>query len=197
MKNNKLNAKKRNKKIPITDIAINKVSYIQYKNFTNEQNDIMYELAKNVLYLSQNANHSNEVAITCDLNSDAPLESYAVCYGNEHSVDVCSDTASNHIIVSSTSYTVVVLHNHPSTQTFSLEDIFFFLTYATIKVIVVVSNQGTIHYLSKDLSYNFENAYNLFMECTQVTSKISSARQSYVASLSFLVRCSEVGLYYS
>ena len=46
------------------------------------------------------------------------------------------------------SVAVVVLHNHPSTQTFSLQDIQFFLQYPILEVIVVVSNQGTVHYLS-------------------------------------------------
>ncbi len=64
--NHKLNAKKRNKKVSITDIAINKVSYIYYKDFTEEQNDIMYELAKDVLILSQQYNNSNKVlSIIC------------------------------------------------------------------------------------------------------------------------------------
>ncbi len=85
-------AKKRNNKVKITNIAISKVPYIEYKNMTEEQNLIMQKLAKEVLFLSQNCNDSNEVAITCDMGSDNPLESYGVCMGQEHSVDVCADT---------------------------------------------------------------------------------------------------------
>ena len=181
--NKKLNAKKRNKKVAITDIAIHKVSYIHYKNFTKEQNDIMYELAKDVLLLAQQCNNSNEVAITCDICADKPLESYGISYGDEHSVDVCSDTLSNHIISSSSGMTVVVLHNHPSTQTFSLEDIFFFLTYATIKVIVVVSNQGTVHYLYKDTMYDYTSAFALFKECTKHIKRNSFAKTSLYCSV--------------
>ena len=193
----KLHAKKRNKTVIITDIAINKVSYVHYKNFTDEQNDIMYELAKDVLLLSQQYNNSNEVAITCNLCADKPLDSYGVCYGDEHSVNVCSDTQSNHIIVSSMGMTVVVLHNHPSTQTFSLDDIYFFLSYASVQVIVVVSNQGTVHYLYKDSGYDYSAAFFLFKECTKHIKRTSFAKTHYLAALSFLVRCSEVGLYYS
>lgn len=192
-----LNAKKRNKKITVTDIAINKVSYIYYKDFTEKQNEIMYELAKDVLVLSQQYNNSDEVAITCNIYSEKPLEYFGVCYGDEHTVNICSDTLSNHIIWSSREETVAILHNHPSTQTFSLEDIFFFLTYSTIKVIVVVSNQGTVHYLCKLTTYEYEQAFLLFKECTKHIKKHSLAKTSYIAALSFLVRCSEVGLYYS
>lgn len=45
-------AKKRNKKVYITDIAIDKVPLIEYYGFTDEQNQIMQELAKNVLVIS-------------------------------------------------------------------------------------------------------------------------------------------------
>lgn len=66
-----------------------------------------------------------KVAITCDLALSDPLENYGICLGDEHSVDVCSDTQSNHLIVSAKMCTVVILHNHPSLQTFSLDDIRF------------------------------------------------------------------------
>lgn len=46
-------AKRRDKKVYITDIAINKVPLIRYYEFTDEQNKIMQELAKDVLLLSK------------------------------------------------------------------------------------------------------------------------------------------------
>lgn len=42
---------------------------------------------------------SNEVAITCDIGADNPLEVYGVSFGSEHEVDVRADTLSNHILV--------------------------------------------------------------------------------------------------
>lgn len=42
-------AKKRTEKIYITDIAIQKVPYIRYKNFSEKQNMIMRQLARDVL----------------------------------------------------------------------------------------------------------------------------------------------------
>lgn len=44
---------------------------------------------------------------------------------DEHGVDVCSDTISNHLLL--TGNNVAIIHNHPSTQTLSIEDIGFFL----------------------------------------------------------------------
>lgn len=189
-------AKKRNNKIMITDIAIQKVPFLKYKGYTYEQNRIMQELARDVLIVSKEENDSNEVAITCDLGRPNPLEYLGVSLGTEHEVDVMADTLSNHIIVSEKSVAVVVLHNHPSTQTFSLQDIHFFLGHPMIEVIVVVSNQGTVHYLKRDLKFEYEKALALFKDCIIELNKDSKIEDLYYAALSFLTRCSEVDLYY-
>lgn len=189
-------AKRRDRKVYITDIAIDKVPYIKYDGFTEERNRIMQELAKDVLLLSKERNDSNEVAITCDLGAENPLGSFGVSLGTEHEVDILADTLSNHIIVSRESVAVVVLHNHPSTQTFSLQDIHFFIRHPMIEVIVVVSNQGTIHYLKRDIEYDYKKAFQLFQECICELGKDSPKMEMYMASLTFLAKCSEVGLFY-
>lgn len=189
-------AKRRDRKVYITDIAIDKVPYIRYAGFTDERNTIMWELAKDVLLLSKEKNDSNEVSITCDLGADNPLSSFGVSLGTEHEVDILADTLSNHIIVSKKSVAVVVLHNHPSTQTFSLQDIQFFILHPMIEVIVVVSNQGTVHYLKRDAEYDYKQAFQLFRECIEGLEQDSPSMEMYMASLTFLAKCSEVGLFY-
>jgi proteasome lid subunit RPN8/RPN11 len=189
-------AKRRNRKVYITDVAIDKVPYVEYQGFTDEQNKIMRELAKDVLLLSKEENESNEVAITCDLGAKDPLKNFGVALGTEHEVDILADTFSNHIIVSKKSVAIVVLHNHPSTQTFSLQDIQFFIQYPMLEVIVVVSNQGTVHYLKRDKEYDYKQAFQLFRECIEELNQNSPVMEQYLASLSFLAKCSEVGLYY-
>lgn len=119
----KLYAKKRETKVFITDIAIEKVPLIQYRGLSDMENDALYRLAKLVLLTSQTENDSNEVAITCTLDGDDPLEGIGISFGDEHEVDICADTASNHLILSAQRCAVVVLHNHPSTQTLSIEDV--------------------------------------------------------------------------
>ena len=61
-------AKRRDRKVDITDIAIEKVPFIEYKGFTEKQNRIIHELSQEVLRLSQKNNDCNEVAITCALD---------------------------------------------------------------------------------------------------------------------------------
>lgn len=86
----KLNqAKKRDKKVIITDIAIEKIPLIQYNGLLEQKNGFVHILAKTVLKLSKKQNESNEVAITYDLSGEQP---YGISFGSEHSVDVCSDT---------------------------------------------------------------------------------------------------------
>ena len=57
-------AKKRNKKVEITEEAIQKVPYIRYRDVPEQEYDIIQSLAKRVLELSRERNDSNEVAIT-------------------------------------------------------------------------------------------------------------------------------------
>ena len=186
----------REKKVFITDIAIEKVPLIQYRGLSDMENHALYQLAKLVLLTSQTENNSNEVAITCTLDADNPLEGIGISFGNEHEVDICEDTASNHLILSAKRCAVVVLHNHPSTQTLSLEDIRFFLHFESVKIMVVVTNQGTVHYLCKDKEYDYFSSVELYKECIAGLTSKSKVQEYYMAGLTFLTRCSEVGLFY-
>ena len=100
------------------------------------------------------------------------------------------------LIVSSKSVVVVLLHNHPSTQTFSLEDVQFFIQHPMLTVIVVVSNQGTVHYLKRDKDFDYGKVVVLFKECIQGLKRNSPSSKVYMATLTFLAKCSEAGLYY-
>ena len=76
------------------------------------------------------------------------------------------------------------------------QDIVFFLHYSTIHIIAVVTNQGNIHYMSRDDDYDYESARRLYNECIDGLDENSSRKDVYDAGLIFLARCSEVGLYY-
>lgn len=80
---------------------------------------------------------------------------------------------------------MVVLHNHPSTQTFSLQDIYFFILHPMIQVTVVVSNQGTVHYLKRDIEYEHKRTVELSRECIEGLEKDSPVMEMYMATLMF------------
>ena len=62
-------AKRRSKKIYITEIAIEKAPYIEYKGMSREQNMIMRQFARMALRLSKDNYDSNEVAVTWNLET--------------------------------------------------------------------------------------------------------------------------------
>ena len=67
-------AKKRDRKITISEEAINKVPRIQYKGIPEKEYDNVCALAKEVLRISRDQNDSNEVAITYSLESARCIE---------------------------------------------------------------------------------------------------------------------------
>ncbi len=195
----KLTSKRTDRKVLITEIAINKVPHIKYHGLTDAENKLLYDMSIAVLTIAREKNDSNEVSITVsltDAGTDLSMIEYGVCLGTEHTVDILSDSQSFHLIMSASECAVAVLHNHPSTQTLSLEDISFLLRYASIRFMLVVTNQGIIHYLCKEADFSFEAARYLFNECVADITPNSPTKDVYYAGLKFLSRCSEVGLYY-
>lgn len=89
-------------------------------------------------YFQKKKNDSNEVAITCDLESDNPLNNFGVSMGTEHEVDI----------------------------------------------------------LKRDKDYDYKKAFHLFRECIDGLGENSPTTDLYFASLTFLAKCSESGLFY-
>lgn len=186
-------AKKRDKKVYITDIAIEKVPYVKYKGMDEEQNKIMQTLAQLVLQIAKIENDRNEVAITWDVASHN-MEDYGIDQGDEHSVCLRGDPVSYHLLHSGGKVALALLYNRQSTRTFSLEDIYLLFERDNVKYMVMVSNQGQIHYIKKEEDFNAENAGMMYNRI-----RSEGKRQGisvYQMSLTFLKRCNEAGLFY-
>lgn len=193
-------AKKRNHKVMITDEAIRKVPRIQYKNIPESEYNIIQELAKNVLQISKSENNSNEVAITYSMDSAELIqkgeEYIGVALGSEHSVDPISSTTAYHLVSSAKDCIVIVLHNHPSLSDFSLSDIQFLLQYAGVKMMVVVTNLGSISYLVKGNKYAYDKAVTLFNEAVSSNNEARDLKGLQKAADHFLKNCYSVGIDY-
>ena len=193
-------AKKRNHKIMITDEAIKKVPRIQYKNIPESEYDIIQELAKNVLQISKDKNNSNEVAITYSMDSMERIqkgeEYIGVALGSEHTVDPLSSTTAYHLVASAKDCIVIVLHNHPSLSDFSLSDIQFLLQYASVKMMVAVTNLGSISYLAKGKKYAFDKSVALFNEAVNSNNEAKDLKGLQKAADHFLKNCYLVGIDY-
>ncbi len=191
-------AKKRNRKIMITEEAINKVPRIEYREIPEEEYDNIWMLVKNVLQISKDQNDSNEVAITYNMDIEEKDDdiSIGVSLGLEHSVDPLDDTDSFHIVYSAKNCVVIVLHNHPSLSDFSLLDIQFLLTYAAVKMMVVVTNLGSEFYLIKQEKYDRSKAVALFDEAIQMNNSAKNLKDIQKAADHFLKNCYNVGIIY-
>ena len=136
----------------IKEEAIRKVPLIRYREIPEDEYEIIYELAKQVLRLSKDENESNEVAITYSFDMEKVIlqeKLVGVQFGDEHSVNPMADTLSYHLIMSSKECMVVSMHNHPSVSLISVTDMRFFLQYGSIRLLVIVTNLGGISYMVK------------------------------------------------
>jgi hypothetical protein len=192
-------AKKRDHKIMITDEAIDKVPRIEYKEIEPEQYDILQKLVKEVLLISKDDNDSDEVAITYSLDNlnDVGEERdliYGVSLGDEHSVDPEEDTTSYHILNGALQCVVVVLHNHPSMSKLSLQDISFLLMYRSMKMIIAVTNYGSVYYLVKTRNYDVEKAKELYKEAYRRYTEAENLKGYQEATDYFLNNSCQAGL---
>lgn len=192
-------AKKRDKKVLITEEAIRKVPYIRYKEVPEAEYDIIQSLAKRVLELSRERNDSNEVAITYSYDPDMILaeeDLVGVHFGDEHSVDPLADPQTFHLIMKSQECAVVSLHNHPSLSLVSLMDIRFFLRYHSIKLLVIVSNLGSISYLVKSSKYDYTSAIEFVNNIIAMHNAAGNIKGYQRAVQYFLSNCYKVGIIY-
>ena len=193
-------AKKRTHKILITDIAIEKVPLIKYREIPESEYLMLQELAKEVLMVSKNENDSNEVALTYSLDYRNLIaegkEFMGVALGDEHSVDPCMNTVAYHLIATSIQCVVIVLHNHPSLSKFSLEDRKFLLSNRTVKMMVVVTNLGNLSYLVKKQNYNHKKAIEIYNHSVSVHNKGNNLHDYQKAVFCFLSNCYEANIVY-
>lgn len=193
-------SKKRDHKIMITDEAIKKVPRIEYKNIPESEYDIIRSLAQDTLRIAKDENDSNEVAITYSLDSAKRIEKgeeyIGIALGREHEVDPISNTTAFHLLSSAKDCIVVILHNHPSLSDFSLSDVQFLLKYASVKMMVVVSNLGKITYIVKNEKYNYEKAVSLFNKAVSMNNEAKRLKDLQVAADYFLKNCHTVGINY-
>ena len=192
-------SKNRNHKVIITEEAIRKVPYIRYREVPEQEYDIIQNLAKQVLELSKERNESNEVAITYSYDENMVLAGenlIGVHFGNEHSVDPLADPQTFHLIMKSQECAVVSLHNHPSLSLVSLMDIRFFLRYHSIKLLVIVTNLGSISYLVKGSKYDYISAIEFVNDVITMHNEADSIKGYQKAVQCFLSNCYKVGIIY-
>lgn len=151
-------AKKRDHKIFITDMAIEKVAYVAVPDMSEEVNLCLRNEHRELLQIAKEQNNSNEVSTIISLVQHRK----AVVLGDEFSVQTGSSPEAMGIFSIAATGEIMYLHNHPSTNNFSLTDIATFLRESQIGLLSVVTNQGTVYILHKNKNYSFQGAATLF-----------------------------------
>lgn len=151
-------AKKRDHKIFITDIAINKVPCVKTQGMMDPEASSIQSEHKALLKIAQQQNESNEVLTIMSTLSGRRVRTL----GTENLVDPSSNPEAVKLMRISARNEMAYLHNHPSTNRFSLADIHTFIVYAQIGTMPVVTNQGEVYVLHKTRKYDYNKAREIF-----------------------------------
>lgn len=149
-------AKTRDTKIAITNVAISKTNPPTIPHFSQQQNQKFKELHRELLTMSMNENDSNEVAFL--FNSTTLKHEYEM--GGTRSVNIFKNPFALDMLRESSDRELYLLHNHPTTKIFSYSDIGVFLLYDNIGGITVVSNAGKVNVIYKTETFDYEKAYS-------------------------------------
>lgn len=182
-------AKKRDRKIEITDIAIDKITKSTVSEFSDVQNKLVDEVHKELLTKSKNCNNSNEVACIFDINSAEKVFQY----GTEHSVNIFNNPTAFSMSNCANDNSLFLAHNHPSTQGFSYADLGVFLSNDSIVAMSVVSNTGDVHILYKSLGYSYTKALEKLLEIKQKLGGYSADVDLSIVKL-FLKNSDKIGI---
>ena len=183
-------AKKRDHKIEITDIAISKVPLIKISEFSEEQNQLLQTEHKAILQIAKDTNDSNEVLSILSLSSQKSVR----ILGDEFSVNPSNDIEAQSMFLQAKRKELLYLHNHPSTNIFSLADIMEFIKYGQIGLLSVITNQGEIYILHKSVNYDYNRSRDLFSNTyIKYQNNLLDFNQTVHY---FLKQCYKGGIYY-
>lgn len=182
-------AKKRDHKIEITDIAIDKITKSTVSEFSDVQNKLVDEVHKELLTKSKNCNNSNEVACIFDIKSAEKV----FHYGTEHSVNIFNNPTAFSMSNCANDNSLFLAHNHPSTQGFSYADLGVFLSNDSIVAMSVVSNTGDVRILYKSSGYSYTKALEKLLEIKKKLGGYSADIDLSIVKL-FLKNSDKIGI---
>ena len=184
-------AKKRDHKIIITDVAIDKVSDVKLSDFSDGQQAEMTKRHKELLRVSHERNNDNEVLFIDDVNFAGE-----VCVlGGEFKVSPASNPFAVSVISNAQRQSLIYMHNHPSTNNFSVGDVDTFICEGAIKTMSVVTNQGNVYVFNKTKDYTYEKARNLMKSVYESFPVGEIDNKQFISQ--FIKRCKEGGIEYA
>ncbi|MGN1303619.1 MAG: hypothetical protein ACI4YB_01160 [Oscillospiraceae bacterium] len=184
-------AKTRDSKIIITDVAVSKAEPPAIPYFTQQQNQKFRELHHELLSKSKYENDSNEVAFLFAPNT----LKYEYAFGDENSVNIFNNPFALDMFNNSSEKELFLLHNHPTTKIFSYSDIGVLLLHDNIGGITVISNAGKVNVMYKTNNYDFTKAYRALKEIREgYDHKVLSEEEDAEVVRQFLKICDSSGI---
>lgn len=173
MLDNGFEQKKRNRAIAITDIAISKVPRTHIFGFTDEQNAFIQEQHKEVLrrariLCQKYKNNEMEFVFLIHLHT---WNIWSIEGKRPRAVYMSDNEEANAVMQQGYKNSMMVMHNHPSTGTFSGEDYKMFCDTDSLYLITVVGNDGSIYVLMKNYDFDKTVALSAYGELTKKYSK--------------------------
>lgn len=152
------NQKDKSRPINITDIAIGKVPKTKIPGFSNEQNEYIQQqhirLLKKAQYLNLiNKSKRMEVGILIDIHT---WQSWEIEGKKECEVQMKNNPTAFQNLTSGSKNSKMFMHNHPSTGTFSGDDMKTFCNNETLYMMTVIGNDASVYILIKDVNFDAE-----------------------------------------
>lgn len=146
------------KKHWITESDIENVEFVSIPGHTEEESRYIQEQHKRLLRKAMTENDSNEYAFVSKGKDDKePAEEKGTQYG----VNFGAGTKAERRLSEGAKRSVIMMHNHPGSSIFSLQDIMFFNRNNSIKTMTIVTNLGQVKYITKLKSYDAEKVAEL------------------------------------
>lgn len=124
--------------------VIDKLPFVNFEKFTEDENRFVNEWIKYVLQYAKEYNASNEVGVILDRTN---WNNYDVISGTEHYVKYNTENMKKWLDEGNNN--LIVIHNHPSNSIFSERDVFNFCKTQAVNMLIVVGNAGTIYVMQK------------------------------------------------
>lgn len=150
--------KDRSRPIKITSTAISKVRKTKFDGFDTEQNTYIQEQHQRLLGISKAFNKSEEVGILIDI---IEWETFIIM-GIKNKIEMKTNPEAYNKLKGSRKNTLLFMHNHPSTSTFSGEDFKTFCTNDSLYIMTIVGNDGSVQTLTKLSNFDSAAALNYY-----------------------------------
>lgn len=137
---------------------------------------------------AKDKNESNEVLFIDDFNFKSEVQ----ILGEEFVVSPAKNPFAVSVVKNAERQSLIYLHNHPSTNNFSVADIDTFICEGSIKAMSVVTNQGEVYVLNKKAGYEYNKARQLMSETFYSFEEDEIDNNEFVKR--FIKKCNEGGI---